>query len=144
MAYCTTTQLASAFKGLTLSSSTKVTDSEASDWIDEESAYMDGYIARRYTTPVTETNSLLILRKICLGLVAHRLRNALSIKSGDTAITQSAGVISKEDAQSMLERIAEGDLLLTDGTDASSEQGVKGYANVESLEFEINTTADNW
>jgi len=82
MAYCTIDEVKSLFLALPTSGTTKITDTEISSWIDEESAYIDSMIKPKYKTPTTGTNSLLILKKACTYLVASRISFIIQKSTG--------------------------------------------------------------
>ncbi len=81
VAYCTEAQVQANMKGVTFGAATAVTSSALEDIIDEESAYIDAKIARRYALPIADATALIYLRRLCLALVIYRVTLILQPKS---------------------------------------------------------------
>jgi len=83
MAYCIVSDVQSMFKNITFAATDAITDTEVSNWIDEESAILDSLLRARYNIPLTGTNSLEVLKKVCAFIVAGRV---------DVILNQSTGI----------------------------------------------------
>lgn len=81
MGYCTQTDIEAEFKEIVFSGSSAVTTTELAEWIDQESAYIDGRVGLRYVVPVTATNALKVLKRICLFRVSQRVKNVIEVKA---------------------------------------------------------------
>jgi hypothetical protein len=139
MAYSAVSDVQKEFKGLALSGTSNPTDTTVTGWISEADAEIDGRIGTRYQTPVTGTNSLLILKTISIGIVAGRLKEFLKVKAPTLETSQNGrdGNPAK-DAREKLGLIAAGDLLLSDASEKSTGEGVSGftYSNGETATFQ--------
>jgi hypothetical protein len=114
--YCTNTEVASDFKNITFSATSTVTDTEVDEFIAQESAFIDSMICSVYQVPITGTNSLLLMKKICLHLVADRVRHVLYTKTGqDNKDQDTKGLKSlSRDPRGDLKKIQDGTLKLGD------------------------------
>lgn len=82
MTYCSRDNVTSVFKNLDVDvSGTAIIQSELDDWIEEASAYMDSFLAVQYSLPITGTSSLIMLRGICVDLVAYKVAITLNLKN---------------------------------------------------------------
>lgn len=123
--YCTNTEVASDFKNITFSATSTVTDTEVDEFIAQESAFIDSMICSVYQVPVTGTNALLLLKKICLHLVADRVRHVLYTKTGqDNKDQDTKGLKSlSRDPRGDLKKIQEGTLKLGDAVALTTNIG---------------------
>ncbi len=74
MAYSTNSDIQSEFKSLTYNSN-GITSAEVDAFIEQEDAFIDGIVGRKYETPVTGTYALRIMKTISVQLVASRVLN---------------------------------------------------------------------
>ncbi len=88
--YCSIDDVEGEFKALQFTSQSAVTSNQVTDWIKQESAYINAKISLRYITPVTTTyeDAFLILKRICVFRVAERVKNKLEVKSGNNQTDQ--------------------------------------------------------
>lgn len=144
MAYSTNALVASEFKSITFSSSTKITDSEVDQWITEADAYIDGRIGLIYETPVTGTKALEILKTISIGIVAQRVAYAMEVKSitpkGDQYIPKD--LINS--AEKKLDMIVNRQLLLSDATERSTSGRVRSYSGSNTVTRKFDQSKDQW
>jgi len=132
MPYALPSDIQSEFKKLDLSLTSAVTTAEVTEFILQTSADMDMKLAVRYETPVTGTQSLLILKKIAIGLVSFRIANILNLKREvpipDNRIIQQLNYTSEyKEAKKTLDEISKGDLSLPDAVELSSNTGIASY-----------------
>lgn len=91
MGYCTTDDIKADFKAIKFlaydsvvpANNTSTTLEQLQDWIDEESAFIDGIISKVYTLPidlVTHTQAALVLKRICIFRVSARVKNKNELK----------------------------------------------------------------
>ena len=148
MAYCEKADVLADFKALAVEDSgTVITTAKLSDIIDEESAHMDGRIAVRYAVPVTEpAAAMLILKRICVFLVAERVKNILEVKTGNAQLESdkkqpfNSVRTPKED----LDDIAKGDLLLIGAPLASAALGVTSFNSESCVSHVIDVARQQW
>jgi len=116
--YATEAQIEANLKGADFSAANSTVDSAAMvDLIAEESTVIDQHIQAHYTLPVTDADSLIFLRKICIDLVVYRVAKILMPREQkflpDGKIIQDisySGAWRK--AMAMLKEISKGDLTL--------------------------------
>lgn len=144
MAYSTNADVASLFKGLTFSSDTNPTDTEVDSFITEADQLIDAKVGTRYSTPVTGTNSLIVLKTISKYLVAADVQQILKVKSGGEKANQESHRDFRKVAMGLLKDIQEGCLLLSDATARSTGQGVKSF-NVDcDIQHTFKRNTDQW
>lgn len=147
MAYCTTADIASEFKNLTVDATTPITSSEVTEYIDQVSNYMDGVIGVRYTVPVTIGTSPLsysMLKWVCIQLVSQRVKKILRIKTGEENIDQETRADAKR-AEEILKQIAKGDILLSDATVSNQNgYGWASYSESNSIDKVFDTKKQQW
>ena len=78
MAYSTYSDIQSEFRDLELSSSTKITQAEVTEFISQADQYIDSKLSKKYITPITAINSLPIVKQISIWLTAGRVWNILN------------------------------------------------------------------
>lgn len=143
MGYCLKEDVAADFKDITFDTNSSVKDSEVDSWIDEASAYMDTFLSSRYIVPVTGTQSLLVLKSICIYIVSDRVRNVLYTKTGvaeknqDTKATFSYSRNPRKD----LTMIQDGEIKLIDAQVLSVNIGFDTGCKDEPV---FNTSKDMW
>lgn len=123
--YCTTYDVEGEFKAVQFTSSSAVTSVQVTDWIKQETAYINAIISLRYATPVANTyeEAFLILRRICTFRVAERVKNKLEVKTGINQTDQEVKQANyTRTPNTDLRDIAEGRLLLV-GVPLVSETG---------------------
>ena len=123
--YCTTYDVEGEFKAVQFTSSSAVTSAQVTDWIKQETAYINAIISLRYATPVANTyeEAFLILRRICTFRVAERVKNKLEVKTGNNQTDQEVKQANyTRTPNTDLRDIAEGRLLLS-GVPLVSETG---------------------
>jgi len=142
MAYCTYQNVAGEFKGLDVASGI-LTSTILDDWIAQDTAYINAKLKTVYTTPITDADDLLILKKICIGMVAQRVSRFMEVKSispkGDQYIPRD---LIKE-AMSTMDEIVNEKLILN-STKAVSGGIVSSYTNDYTVERVFDTTIDQW
>lgn len=88
--YSSVADIEGEFKALQFTSQSAVTSNQVTDWIKQESAYINAKISLRYVTPVTDTyeEAFLLLKRICIFRVSERVKNKLEVKSGNNQTDQ--------------------------------------------------------
>lgn len=80
MTYATSSDIENELKGISFTATSSVTTGAVSDFLDQADAVIDMHIAKRYATPVTASESLLVLKKIAIDLVVYRVAKILDLK----------------------------------------------------------------
>lgn len=110
--YCTIADVENEFKAVQFTSSSAVTSNQVTDWIKQESAYINAVISLRYVTPVANTyeEAFLLLKRICVFRVCDRVKNKLEVKTGDQNLNQE---VKRSRTPNMdLREIADGKMIL--------------------------------
>lgn len=125
-----------------LSASTKVTIAQADAIAAAHSAAIDGHLASGYTTPITGTNSLAIVKDICLHLT---LADVLDILGLGFTVVQDKVVKTdhRKIANDKLKAIVEGTLALSDASRSSSGDFVNDNVD-NSREFTMKKDEVQW
>ena len=148
MAYCTTDHVAGEFKGIVFNSTSTVTESEVIRFIAEAGAEINSTLSSRYSVPITGTESLILIRQINIMLVAQRVKDILTVKTGVTAPDQgnNQGNTIRLDitARKMLQNIISEKINLTDATLLDSQSGVASYNVTNSIEPFFEKGVDQW
>jgi len=117
--YSTLQDIQDEFAAITFGTQSKVSASQVTEWITQESYYIDGIVSRRYVTPVVKADypaAYSILKRICIFRVAERVKNKLEVKSNVTQTDSEQKFIKNyvRTPNQDLEAIAKGDLNLKD------------------------------
>lgn len=142
MAYSINADVVNEFKSLDTSG--RISKTKIDTWIGQADAYINGRIGLIYSTPVTATESLLILKEISIGLVAQRVAKILETKSitpqGDQAIPKDLIVL----AEARLKMIVERKLVLPGADKVSSNDGVSSYTGSNDVQRAFKQGVDQW
>jgi hypothetical protein len=128
--YCTPTDIEGEFKATQFTSSSAVTSNQVTDWIKQETAYINGVISLRYVTPVASTydEAFLILKRICIYRVSERVKSKLEVKSGISQTDQEVKAINyTRTPNADLKAIVDGDLILKEVPLVSSTGAVSSW-----------------
>lgn len=152
MAYATNADLLLEFKGLTAWNTATLAGSTVDTWCGNFSKLIDGKIGGKYSTPVDSTaspNSFAILKEICIWFVRQKVSTTLFQQTGDEKTSSKAGNPNDyhQKAMDTLKEIADGTLVLSDATLATSADGVESYTNDNSATLQppvFKKTGDQW
>jgi len=137
MAYCVLADVVAEFKGVAFTATTSVTDTDVANFIAMEDEFINSRLALKYTVPVTGAASLLVLKKISLGLVVGKIKNILEVKTGESSADQGgAGSSLIKNARDMLQMIIEDTLLLRDAADATQTSAVASYLTGNGADYD--------
>lgn len=93
MTYATEADITAELKNMTFGSTKSITSDAVSDFLAQADAQINMFIGKRYETPVTGAESLLVLRKVAVDIVVYRVTKILdltkSIPIPDKAIPQN-------------------------------------------------------
>ncbi len=146
MAYSTFAQVSSEFKSITFSATTEVTSTEITRFIEEADAEIDSFVGRKYVVPITQSESLKIMRMLSIWLVADRVREIMQMKDvGIEKLKQGVRAPnSAKRARDMLDKIVDGEIKLSDASLSTTHDGVQSFAVEESLEHTFKKGVDQW
>lgn len=149
MSYCSVDDIRSDFKDIVFSATSSVTETEVSTIIQEESAFINSMISARYETPVSQVdspNSFLVLKRICIFLVADRVRHILYVKTGRDASDQDTKGLRSLSRQPRkdLESIRDGKSKLTDATAVQTNIGFDVGTDQTCSDMIFDTTKQQW
>lgn len=92
MTYALSSDIVEELKGVSFTSTSQVTDAAVLDFLDQADAEINMYIGKRYTTPPTSSDALLVLKKCEVDIVVYRVTKILdltkSVPIPDKAIPQ--------------------------------------------------------
>jgi phage gp36-like protein len=147
MAYCTQEQVADEFNGVTFDANTNPTETTVDRWIAEADQLINAKVGLRYTVPLNETdhpNDIIILRTICIELVAARVRRRLN-RVGPNTDAQKV-IVTETDTKAMkkLTEIAEGKLNLSEASPKNSDLGVSSHTVDCADPFTFERNVDQW
>lgn len=144
MAYSTYSDVTKEFKNIVFSSNSSVTSDDVTEFITQADAYIDSQIASKYITPITGAESLKVLKRLSIWLVAGRIKMILKVKSGQDIGDQGNDSDLITMARDEIKDIVKGLVKLTDATLAITGSGMKSYANDENLEYTFKKGDDQW
>lgn len=136
MAYVTAANVASEFKKIAFDSNSAITDTEVTEFIEQEEAVINATVSNRYEVPVTGTEAVKILKNISVAYVAYRVAKILNLKKdiplpekfvSQTLLANIQEGDKYKEAKRLLYDIRDGKIILKDATALSTTQGVKSY-----------------
>lgn len=145
MAYATASDIQNEFKNIDFSvSGSSVATAEVSEFISQAEGFINAKISNKYLTPVTGSESVKILKNICIWMVTDRVKEILKVKNvtEDTDQGVREGSLYKR-AMDMLKEIASGTLPLPDAT-AVTTSAMKSYASDNNLEYTFKKSTAQW
>jgi phage gp36-like protein len=145
MSYATVADIESEFKSIDFTTGALVT-SEVTEFLNQTDALIDAYLNQRYVLPITDADSLLILKKIEIDFVAYRVAKILNLKKEiplpDKSVIQDLNnAASFKQSKELLEKIFDGEVILPGATPKASSGGFSDYNSANSIEpiFERDT-----
>lgn len=149
MAYAAYTDVQNEFKSVDFTDAdAAVTSTEVTEFIAEEEAKINQTIANKYTTPVSDSTSVLILKAISIAFVAYRVASILDLVSQnplpDSDAKQQLNYGSAyRNAQKFLEQIRTGKINLS-SDDMNADQGINDYNYANDISPTFERDADQW
>jgi len=95
MPYANICDVATEFKGIEFDADSGVKPDTVEKFLEQDEAFIHTYIGERYTTPVTSTEGIEVLKKIEVQLVAFRIDKILDL-TGSRPVPK-AGIIQSND-----------------------------------------------
>lgn len=128
MSYSTLTDIQGEFRSIQFTASSAVTDSKVISFIKQADQYIDAKLSKKYVTPITGTNSLVIINQISTFLVTQRVRNILEVKTAVSDVQQATRSVDlNKMAEQMLKDIIESVIILPDAVLQSGHGGVDSF-----------------
>jgi phage gp36-like protein len=143
MAYATEAEIESEFKNLTIDTGTAITTATVATYLAQADAEINSRLGVKYETPITGTESLVLIKMIEIWLVKDRVQKAMKVKTGIEKSSQDLGDADyRKQALDLLADLASGKVALSDATLKDSSGGVKSYASSNSVEniFKVGVT----
>lgn len=145
MAYSTTADVQNELKGVTFSDTTTPSVTQVDQFCIETDQYIDSRIGTRYVTPVTGAMSATMLKTISIWITVARIKPIMHVKSGDPKADQGTpGSDYRKNAETMIEKICNGTLLLPDATGKSHGQGVRDFNSANSETATFQKDVEQW
>lgn len=139
--YADVSDVQTEFKSVTFSGSSAVTSTAVTGFINQAEAWIDAQIGTVYTTPVSGSSSLLILKMTTVQLVKARITDILQVKTGDVKVDQAAsGKDMREAAEKMIKDLKDKQFILKDATLIRSSGGVNSYGSANATDQNGSTT----
>ncbi len=121
--YCTVANLEKFLPDVTFDATSKIKETEVLEFISGHSATIDSRVNANYVTPITGTQALLVVKKICEYLSIADVGPIVIGGFGEATDEATPKDYAKE-AMDMLDKIESGEL---DLVDASKRTGVNFY-----------------
>lgn len=144
MSYTSPTLVLGEFKDLTVSATTAVTTTKLAQFIVDADAEINSRLGVKYSTPISGTESLVMVAMIATFLVKDRVLEITKVKTGDDKTSQTGSKSYRDKALDLINDIASGKILLTDATLKTSADGVRSYSNDNSTANIFDRSIDQW
>jgi phage gp36-like protein len=80
MTYATATDISREFRSVTFEADTDISDTDITSFLDEADAIINTCLNNKYITPITGTESVKVLKRIEIAIVAARIASILDLK----------------------------------------------------------------
>ena len=147
MTYALASDIANEFRQLTFGVSTDITQAKVDEFIFQAEAEINMYLAPKYLLPITGTQSLLILKRIEIALVASRVASILDLKqhAQPSTIKQEFNKRDYEDqARKYLEQLRNLKLILPDAVLLNSNFGMRSYTVENDIYSVFERDKEQW
>lgn len=145
MSYVTQEMVEGEFRGIDFSASkTAISTDDLNRFIVEADMEINSRLAVKYATPVTDSNALIIVRRISIKLIKHRIEGILAVKNPSTKIEQGDAKTLRDEALEELADLASGKSILIGATLLTTADGVKSYTSSSSYERKFNSCKEQW
>ena len=141
MSYSIYTDVQSEFKNIIFNASSSVTDTEVTEFISQEDAYIDSKLGKIYEIPITGTESLKVVKKISIMLVAGRIWKIIEKTGIDE---ESKGTVLIKKAEDMLDAILAEKIILEDATKVGFAAKFKSYNYTNEISAVVKKDTVQW
>lgn len=144
MSYAALSDVQAEFPHITFNSTTKVKDVDVTRFCDEADAEIDSKLYARYQTPITGTQSIVLMRMLEIWIVKDRIQALLQVKSPDPKTDQGGQMGLRDRAMKKLDALASGAESLTDAPVRNPSNGVKSYTNDNEIDHVFQQGVTQW
>lgn len=145
MAYTTVSAIQDEFKNITFSASTYPTSTAVSEFITQEEYLLDAEVGTVYTTPITGTMALSVMKLMSTLMVKARVMEILTVKTGSSDEDQGNPADDlRQRVRDMLDKIKSKLLILSDETLLETSGGVRDYNSNNDITQTFKATTDQW
>lgn len=145
MAYSSVAQVEAEFKDVIFSTSTAVTDTDVTRFIEEADAEINARLSTRFNTPVASGDGLIILRKISILLVAARIKDILQVKMADKGVEQDTrGGAMRAEAKRILDMIMSNQMNLPGAVLTFANEGVRSFCVDAGIVHNFQRDVKQW
>lgn len=148
MSYATVADIANEFRNITFSATSDITDTRVQSFLDEADAEINLCLNNKYITPITGTESLLVLKRIEIAIVAARIASIIELKQ---AVNQPSNIkqsFNKREyvklARMHLQDLKDEKLTLTDAELRSGEYGMSSSLVDDCIVGTWKKGVDQW
>ncbi len=132
MTYATEANIISELKNITFDVTDPVTSADVATFLDQTDAIIDMHLNKRYTTPVTASEALLIVKKIAIDLVAYRVAKILNLTKSvpipdQNIIQQVTEGSAYRESMKLLVAMRDGKMDLPGETEVSPAGGIESF-----------------
>lgn len=132
MPYATSADIIAEIKGFDPDEGSSVTSDAVDDFLTQADAVINMYIGKRYTTPVTATAALEVVKKIAIDIVVYRIAKILNLKKSvpipDSNIIQEVTEGSAyRESMKMLAAIRDNKMDLPGETETNTAGGLASF-----------------
>lgn len=137
--YCSIQDIKDEFKQIVFATlpntGATLTEAVVTEWITQESEYIDARISVRYQTPVLSsyTSAFSVLKRICIFRVCQRVKNKIEVKANATQLSSEEKYTQNyvQTPNYDLEQIAKGNLILKNVPLVNSSGDIASSCGVE-------------
>lgn len=148
MAYCTSAQVASEFKGIDFGAAgSKVSSAEVDEFIAEEELRIDSYLSKRYEVPISQATSpkaFIFVRGICRRLVSARVASIIKVKAKSDDAEKDSKNNGSSSIWKNLRDIAEGKADLPSDATFKKASTTKRFHVEQGEKNVFDMEKDNW
>ena len=138
MAYAAYTDIQNEFKNTAFDATAKLTSTEVTEIITQTENTVNAQLAQVYSTPVTNSTDVSIIKRLIIMFVKHRVQEILKLKSGEELDSEESSLEDK--AQKMLDKIIEKKLLHNTTRKTTNNVGVEDYNSNNDIHATFDLT----
>lgn len=147
MSYATIVNIQDEFRDITFDTSTDITSVRVQEFLDQADAEINLMLGSRYETPITGVESLKIVKRIEIAIVAARVASILDLKgkSQNSIIKQEFNKKDYEkESRELLDRLKDQDFILPDAVLLDTSYGMKSSLVDDGVTPIFKKGVDQW
>ncbi len=148
MSYAVAADVQYEFKSINFAATdASISTAKVTEFIVQEEAMLEARISGVYTTPITGTKSISIMKMLTIMMVKARIEDILAVKVGAPKPEQgNNGDAIRASVTRYVEDIVSRKMQLVDATLGNSNAGVQSYVseNVATVESTFKSGEDQW